>query len=219
MKSKRADEYRNAQAHPSGAHHTDESDADAYRPSEEKQVGNDFQSDITDTEPLRAAFMCKFAGWVEVRKRTHTTTLGIEEDEVARSYRISKATRYMNDDGASMLYHDCLPLCSRLTTSGTLDSIQIFLMWNGKITACTFSLLDNFYRENNTYEIRIEKLNDIVSWLACLSAITSKAKGGFTLREIAESFQTTTVFNNRGQEQQQKSEGIVERLTGGLFKR
>jgi hypothetical protein len=65
----------------------------------------------------------------------------------------------------------------------------------------------------NPFEFDISRAPNIITTLLGLSAITGKAKEGFTLRELAESFMTQQTIQS-GQAMQQQPVGIMRRLLG-----
>jgi hypothetical protein len=201
------------------------------RPQEAKALTSDFQSEITDADYLKLAFYQKFCGWVEYTKVTETSVLGMKQKEFEKQFTVDRFGRTMNEIGGSYLFSSCLPLISRLTTTSNLSDANIYNLWNGKITSIEFVLLDSYYAKpkassgfrQNPYDLNIERLGDVSAYLATLSAITAKAKGGFTLKELAESFITTNIFSGARQGMMQggmpEKQGWLDRISGAMFRK
>lgn len=70
----------------------------------------------------------------------------------------------------------------------------------------------SYTKVQNPYEVNIERYPSIIGKLCTLAVITMKAKEGFTLKELAESFFTSNMVKN-GIQPQQARPGLL----GGMF--
>jgi hypothetical protein len=66
----------------------------------------------------------------------------------------------------------------------------------------------------NPYEMDPMKYPNIITFLATLSVITAKAKEGFTLRELAESFLTQQIIRSGGVQVPVEQPGVLRRIAG-----
>jgi len=147
--------------------------------------------------------------------------------QLNKAFKSDENIRLMNDDGANFLYHSILPLISHVTTTGKLSEMDIYNLWNGKLTSLEFKLLDSYYLPpivdgvkrpdlQNPYQLKSGDIGDIITSLAILYAITKKAEKGFTLTELAESFATASIYNHSPQQQ---PKGGIGHAIGSFFNR
>ena len=116
----------------------------------------------------------------------------------------------MNEAGADYLFNSLIPLIMQTTTTSNLSYKVIYKMWNGRLDAITFALLDSIYLEGNPYELKQHRIADVISTLTSLANITMKALEGFTLRQITETFISTYLQKQNIAEKENK--GLLDNL-------
>jgi hypothetical protein len=178
---------------------------------EEKSEKLEYQKYITDIEKIKDIFLIGLCGYSYEEKEEKIKVLG-KEIKQKKLYLVQhKEKAFINEQGAYYLFSQIFPLINQVTTTGKLNEFEIWKSYNAKLTAIIFTLLDNYYFEGNSFELKIEHLSDIVSFLGLFQNITLKARGGFTLEQIAQTF--ISVFKSSPQEKEEKK-GLF-----GIFKK
>jgi len=189
-------------------------DNDANLNIEAEQPNNklnaELQRYILDTDALHLAFYQAFCGWQLDAKRVKEEFLGSEREVIKKEYKINQNARIMNEAGADYLFNSLIPLIMQTTTTSNLSYKVIYKMWNGRLDAITFALLDSIYLEGNPYELKQHRIADIISTLTSLANITMKALEGFTLRQITETFISTYLQKQNIAEKENK--GLLDNL-------
>jgi len=176
----------------------------------ENKLNADLQRYILDTDALHLAFYQAFCGWQIDAKKVKEEFLGSEREVIKKEYKINQNARIMNESGADYLFNSLLPLIAQTTTTSNLPYKIIYKMWNGRLDAITFALLDSIYLEGNPYELKQHRIPDVISTLTSLANITMKALEGFTLRQITETFISTYLQKQNVSETQGK--GLLDNL-------
>jgi len=170
--------------------------------TEEKSEKLEYQKYITDIEKLKDIFLIGLCGYSYEEREEKIKLLGKELTQKKLYLIPHKEKAFINEQGAYYLFSQIFPLINQLTTTGQLNEYEIYKSYNAKLTTIIFSLLDNYYFENNTFELKVEHLNDIISFLGLFQSITLKARNGFTLKQIAQTF--ISVFKNTPQISEEK---------------
>ena len=156
------------------------------------QSDTEFQRFITDINPLKLAFYSVFAGWQVINVPTTIEFKGQQIKQDNLTY-VRGSFALMNESGADYLFGAVYPLISQLASTSQLDDAEIRHLWRGRLRLIAQALRDNYFLQNNTWEVKIEFIGDIIATLGSLYVITKKAGKGFTLKELAESFTTATI--------------------------
>ncbi len=185
-------------------------------PQPQQKMTADIQRYLLDTEPLRLVFYQAFCGWVEAPDTQDIDILGSKIQQTRKVYIIEKNARLMNEAGASYLYNSVKPLIDATTASSNLSKGQIYRLWHAKLLTISFSLLDSLMFEGNPYEIQnIERIADIISTLTAFSGITYKAKDGFTMSKLADTFISTFIQKASGTAPQPS---LLDKVKGAMPK-
>jgi len=174
------------------------------------KLNTELQRYILDIDALHLAFYQAFCGWQLDAKKVKEEFLGSEREVIKKEYKINLAARVMNEAGADYLFNSLIPLIMQTTTTSNLSYKVIYKMWNGRLDAITFALLDSIYLEGNPYELKQHRIADIISTLTSLANITMKALEGFTLRQITETFISTYLQKQNIAEKENK--GLLDNL-------
>jgi len=180
------------------------------------KLSPEFQRFITDSNPLLNAFYAAFSGHRHVTEISYKKGLGGKEKEVTKDkLLIDTSNRVMNEYGASKCFNTIAPLVSPLATTSNLTESQIYYAWHIKTFMLRLALLDSYFLEGNPYQLKINHLADITTSVKSLYFITSKAKGGFTLHELADSFITQEI-RRTGVDSSGKKVGLIEGIQAGF---
>jgi len=174
------------------------------------KLNAELQRYILDIDALHLSFYQAFCGWQLDAKREKEEFLGSEREVIKKEYKINPNARIMNESGADYLFNSLTPLIMQTTTTSNLSYKIIYKMWNGKLDAITFALLDSIYLENNPYGLKQHRIADIISTLTSLANITMKALEGFTLKQITETFISTYLQKQNFAEKENK--GLLDNL-------
>ena len=181
------------------------------------KIETEFQKYMTDADPITMMFYSALAGYriIYITKRTYV--LGVEQKSVEEKIEIDSDARICNEKGANYVISNVKPLISPLVATSNLDAMEIYNLWKGKVQAVRIGLLNSYFLEDNPYELKLYRLSEITTMLISLYTITSKAKGGFTLTKLADSFITSVIQRQGGQVSHQESlkDKIVKGLGGG----
>ena len=185
-------------------------------PQAQQKMTPDIQRYLLDTEPLRLIFYQAFCGWVETPDTQNIDMLGAKIQQTRKIYVVEKNARLLNEAGANYLYNSIKPLIDATTASSNLTRGQIYRLWHAKLLTISFSLLDSIMFEGNPYEIKnIERIADIISTLTAFSGITYKAKDGFTMSKLADTFISTFIQRTSGATPQAS---LLDKIKGAIPK-
>jgi hypothetical protein len=177
----------------------------------EKLEASDFQKYITDAESLKLIFYFALCGY-EIKQKTEIKKILNSEIRELKEYIVKdKEKALCNEACANYLFNNLYPLILQLTTTANLNDKEIYKIYNAKILTLTFSLLDNYYFDNNSFELKINYLSDIITFLCSFNLITKKAREGFTLNKLTETFISYYVQKPESE----KSGSILGKIFGG----
>jgi len=179
---------------------------------ESKDDKIEYQKYITDTEKLKEIFLISLAGYYVTEKEIVKKIGSVEVRQRKQILEKDESKAFMNENGAYYLYSQLVPLISQLTTTSNLDEKNIFVAYNSKVTTLIFTLLDNYYFHGNTFGLRIEYLPDIISFLCSFQLISYKAREGFTLKQVSQTF--ISLFKTEARPTEEKEKGFL-----GIFKK
>ena len=180
------------------------------------KIDTEAQKYFTDPDPVSLMFYCALSGYRVVYIPHVTETFGHKKIEMEKTYTIDKVSRVSNEDGANFVMSSVMPLISPLMTTSKLSEKQIYNLWNGKIDDIIQSLLMSYYIDKNPYEININRFASITTMLCELYGITSKAKEGFTLTQLAQSFITSTITRTGNDPTATRATGLMAGIQGAL---
>ena len=186
---------------------------------ETKKQTAEIQRYILDTSELNTAFYSAFSGWRKIIIEHKRTTAGITETEFETKYTIDKKVRIMNESGSNFIANSIFGLVSHITSTSKLSEKQIILAWDGKLRSIEFKLLDNYYFEGNTFEIKSQTdIPEIITTLATLSTITFKAIEGFTLEQITNTIISTLTRKEQQNESENENKGFFGKTAEAIKK-
>jgi hypothetical protein len=204
----------------------------------EKEFNVEYQKYLVDPNPLQIVFYCKFAGWEKTTDTTDSTILGIKIKDESFLFKPNKFTRMCNESGANYLFNSVYPLISQHVTTSFLDDHDIYNTYHGVLKAVRYRLLDSYFYvtcktcyhkehkgkdcycgcaskdfkpNKNPYDLNIDAIPDIMAYMASLYNITKKAKGGQFLKEVSETFLSTTL-TKMGFAPEQEKKGWLDKL-------
>jgi len=167
----------------------EELEANAIEKAEEEKTEKlEYQKYITSTEELKNIFLIGLCGYYYTEEEEKVKFGSTEVKKRKKILKQDTSKAFMNENGAYYLYSQLMPLINQLTTTSNYSDKNIFVAYNSKITTLIFSLLDNYYFQNNTFQLKIEYLPDIISFLCSFQLISMKGKEGFTLKQIAQTY-------------------------------
>jgi hypothetical protein len=173
----------------------------------------DFQRYILDSSSLEESIYLAFCGFRYVISEVKVKGIDGEKIERVKHLERDKKAQILNEAGANYLAKEIFSLTSPMVNTSNLEPKLILRLWKGKLTSTAFSLLDSYYFEDNPYELKVDRLPDIITTLSMAITITSKSKDGFTLKQLTETILTQirgVVPMNTPQPQQKK--GILDKL-------
>lgn len=176
----------------------------------------DIQRYFTDPSPMLLYFYSAWCGWVISYESKKNKLFGIEKEKTFQFIAIDKRNRIIDEAGASHAYHAVNPLISSLIQSSNLTERQIFNLWRPTLKILSFDLLDSYYLEGNPYDIKAGKIPVIMTTLGQLYGVTCKAKNGFQLKQMTETFITSNIIKNGGDLGQLRKEGTIDKIKSAL---
>ena len=182
----------------------------------ENTANTEFQKHILDAGSFEEALYLAFCGYRYTMHEVKIKTIDGEKVEIVKTLEVDRNAKIINEAGANYLAKAINPLISHLATTSNLSEKQILREWKGKLTSIIFALEDSYYFEGNPYELKIERLPDIITTLATAISITSKSKDGFTLKQLTETILTQIrgSYPITPQREEEKKGGLLGFLKG-----
>lgn len=180
---------------------------------QEKELGQDYQRFISDPEPINKIFKMYICNWQINVDEIETTILGVTSKEQVETWNKTAKNKIGNEDLANETLNAIAPLISQLCTTSKLDVNEIYNQWNMKVIGLLFTIADNYFKEGNTFEFNPDRLLDYISFIGNFHTFTCKAKDGFTLKELVESFQTFIAMHSNPLPEKKK--GVFDIFRGG----
>ena len=191
---------------------TDRMSIDASAP----KMDTEFQKFMSDPDPFRLIFLGSFAGVRIVYKVTISNVLGKEIKTTESEVKIDDTARIMNETGADYLASKAMFLINPQATMSNVNDIQIYNAIRGTTRALRHDLFVCYYCKNNPYNMDVQRIASVTTSFTTLCLSLSKAKDGFALKQLSQSFITTEIRRSGGVEQQRQT-GLVDRITN-VFK-
>ena len=176
------------------------------------KMQSDLQHFILDMSPLKISLYEAFCGWLQTTDTANADFFGCKPKEQKIYWQVNKSSRKLNEIGANYIYNAILGLISPTAQTSNLSQSQIYRLWRGRLNALAIELLNSYLHEGNPYEIKdISTIRGIIATIASFYTITNKAKKGFVLKELAETFVSTFIAKTAPPPEKK---GLIETFKG-----
>lgn len=173
------------------------------------------QYDILNEKLLFDYFLTALAGMEKQTIVEKKQVLGVELQENKEIVIFDKNKAIMNEAGAIFVFNSILPLINKLASTSNINENEAYKLWFWQIFHISNAVLLDAYTQNK-YEFKVEYIDYLTAFLCSFYVIGLKARQGFTLSKIADTF-----INIFKQEQAVKEQNAEKEkgLLASFFKR